>query len=306
MKRIIILGSTGAAGTSLVQDLKSLNLFHVEEPSQTEYWEANYPNYDNVHALVLCLPYDISVAWLQQHTVPENVLLIDCSFDNRLNPDWYYGYLYNPKLDTSIFQTVKRIANPGCFATGMQLILSPLTSTSEWDASLPLTFAGCTGYSAGGKPVMARQQLQPTMARHSNLLALHGHTKEVQHHLKLQNPVILDTTTVNIARGQSVVWQIHESQLPSDLHEWHVDKWVALFNEYYTSYPEIRTSVPASNGLSLDTQFAEVVSLKKGIAAHIYISKIEGWLRIQAVYDNLGIGSSGNIARILSLSLPST
>ena len=104
-----------------------------------------------VDLLFLCSGHGKSVEYLSQTTLPENVKIIDLSHDFRLkreDNDFIYGL---PELNRKAIQTAARIANPGCFATGIQLALLPLAAAGLLQDDLHVNaITGSTG--AGQAP----------------------------------------------------------------------------------------------------------------------------------------------------------
>ncbi len=129
-------------------------------------------------AVILALPNGKAaelVAAIDART-PET-LVVDLSADYRFNEDWYYGL---PELTRSRYAGQKRISNPGCYATAMQLAIAPLL---EQLAGPPQCF-GVSGYSGAGttpsdknNPDLLRDNLMPYS------LADHMHEREVSRHL---------------------------------------------------------------------------------------------------------------------------
>ncbi len=127
---------------------------------------------------VLALPNGESAPWLERiNARNDESVVIDVSTDHRFDPDWVYGLTerFRPNI-----RGARRIANPGCYATGIQLALWPLLGLLE---GAPHVF-GVSGYSgAGTKP---SPKNDPEMLRDNLLpykLCEHAHEREARHHL---------------------------------------------------------------------------------------------------------------------------
>lgn len=94
--------------------------------------------------VVLALPNNLAVHWASVFDAKQsNALLIDLSADYRFDSNWFYGL---PELTRSAYQGQRRISNPGCYATAMQLAIAPMR---EYLAGAVQCF-GVSGYSGAG------------------------------------------------------------------------------------------------------------------------------------------------------------
>ncbi|MEN1924893.1 N-acetyl-gamma-glutamyl-phosphate reductase [Luteimonas sp. MJ293] len=141
-------------------------------------WSADAAAGENVDALVLALPNDKGAPFVEamQAGSPDS-LIVDLSADRRFDPTWVYGL---PELGRDRLRGARRIANPGCYATAMQLAIAPLLDQL---AGPPQCF-GVSGYSGAGttpsdrnNPELLRDNLMPYA------LANHIHEREVTAHL---------------------------------------------------------------------------------------------------------------------------
>jgi N-acetyl-gamma-glutamyl-phosphate reductase common form len=129
-------------------------------------------------ACVLALPNGRSASFvssLDRHR-PDTVI-VDLSADHRFDPDWCYG---QPERFSELIGPAKRIANPGCYATGAQMALAPVLDQLR---GTPVIF-GVSGYSGAGKT--ASRKNDPKVLKDNLLpyqLANHVHEKEISYHI---------------------------------------------------------------------------------------------------------------------------
>jgi N-acetyl-gamma-glutamyl-phosphate reductase len=98
----------------------------------------------NVDVLVLALPNGLAGEWSRAFDAAHSgTVLVDLSADYRFDPDWYYGL---PELNRDHYRDQKRISNPGCYATAMQLAIAPMRGS----LSGPVQCFGVSGYSGAG------------------------------------------------------------------------------------------------------------------------------------------------------------
>lgn len=133
-----------------------------------------------VDAVVLALPNEKASPYVQAiETARADAVIIDLSADFRFDADWYYGL---PELTRAGYAGQRRISNPGCYATAMQLAISPLTDLL---AGPPQCF-GVSGYSGAGTTPSDRndvEKLRDNLMPYS--LVGHVHEREVSRHLGL-------------------------------------------------------------------------------------------------------------------------
>ncbi len=195
-KRVALIGARGYTGRILIPLLeKHLGLELIFAGSRAQAGEPlsacipsfqgdlcfEAPNTERVRALevdalILALPNGLSEPYLEGLS-PE-IAVIDLSADHRFDPEWIYGW---PERYRAALKGARRIANPGCYATGMQAALWPLLELLE---GVPNLF-GVSGYSGAGMtpspkndPEVLRDNLLPYT------LTEHLHEREVSHQLK--------------------------------------------------------------------------------------------------------------------------
>lgn len=170
--------------------------------------EAEQAARQSVDALVLALPNNMADAYVRAIDVhASETVLLDLSADYRFTPDWYYGL---PELTRKGAAGKKRISNPGCYATAMQLVIAPMASFIEG----PIQCFGVSGYSGAGtspsdknNPEKLRDNLMPYH------LAGHVHEDEVSYHL--QQSVEFMPHVAPHFRGLSVTTNMHLKNITS-------------------------------------------------------------------------------------------
>lgn len=125
--------------------------------------------------VILALPDGAGGPYVE--SVPTDTVVVDISSDHRLDDSWVYGL---PELDRDRLRGATRIANPGCYATAMQLALAPLVDSIS---GVPAVF-GVSGYSGAGATPSPRNDIERLR---DNLMPYklvgHNHEKEAVHHL---------------------------------------------------------------------------------------------------------------------------
>jgi N-acetyl-gamma-glutamyl-phosphate reductase common form len=155
-----------------------------------------------VDAVVLALPNGMAAPYVQAVDArAADTVLLDLSADYRFDPDWYYGL---PELTRAAAAGQRRISNPGCYATAMQLALWPLRELLDG----PPACFGVSGYSGAGTtpgprndPAQLRDNLMP--------YALCGHVHEREVGQRLGQPVEFLPHVAPHFRGLTITANLH-------------------------------------------------------------------------------------------------
>lgn len=224
-KSIGIVGARGHTGAELIRMIAkhpALELVFVSsrefdgqrvaEHNDTYTGELRYEKLDpqavaarKADVVILALPNDKSAPFVEAiEAVRPDTLLLDLSADRRFDADWYYGL---PELTRGRWRGEKRISNPGCYATAMQLAIAPL---KDLLAAPPVCF-GVSGYSGAGTtpsdkndPEKLRGNIMPYA------LTGHGHEREAAFQLGL--PVEFMPHVAPHFRGLSVTCNLYLSR----------------------------------------------------------------------------------------------
>ena len=203
MKRIGLVGARGYVGAELIALLAAHPDFELAYVASRERAGSNvapfHPEVDaalvysdptpasvvaaRLDAVVLALPNGASAAYVEAIDAAEpGVVIVDLSADHRFDPDWTYGL---PELDRRAIPGSRRIANPGCYATAMQLAIAPLAGLL---ADTPVQCFGVSGYSGAG--TSPSEKNDPDALR-DNLIpyAPTGHVHEREASAQLRHPV---------------------------------------------------------------------------------------------------------------------
>lgn len=157
MTNIFIDGSAGTTGLRISERLsarKDINLITLPEETRKDI-SARKEALNSADIAFLCLP-DAAAVEAVSLVENSNVAIIDTSTAHRVSPDWAYGF---PELNKGgnyeKIKNSKRIANPGCHASGFVALVEPLVSAGIIEKDSLLTCTSLTGYSGGGKKMIA-------------------------------------------------------------------------------------------------------------------------------------------------------
>ena len=251
---------------------------------------------------ILCLPDEAAVEAVALFDPASKTRVIDASSAHRIDPAWTYGF---PELiGRDAVAGSARVSNPGCYPTGFLALLAPLVREGLLPADWPYTVNAVSGYSGGGKALIARFEAQePDLAYRAYALGLeHKHRAEMKRHAGLVHDVLFVPAVVAAYRGMVVDVPLQLGAMPGSptpsrlrgaLRDFYTDSAVITVAEE-GDLPEIliRHDQPASDGMTL-----HVRGSADGRAA-----------RLIALLDNLGKGASGAAIQSLNLmcGLPET
>lgn len=248
-----------------------------------------------IDVLFLCMGHEKSASFLSENKIPERVKIIDLSRDFRLknNPksDFIYGL---PELNKSEIVASNKIANPGCFATAIQLALLPLAHPKALKNNIHINaITGSTG---------AGQQPSPTTHfswRNNNVSIYkpfqHQHLAEIEQSIQqldktFNQKIYFIPTRGNFTRG---IFASLYLKSPLTLKEAKM-----IYNKYYESHPFVHMS-------DNNPDLKQVINTNNCI---LYLKKVDDQLLIISMIDNLIKGASGQAVQNMNLmfGLPET
>lgn len=286
--KIFVDGRHGAAGAYLIEKLEAMSHTYpitfisiADSRNQIDRYQA----IKEADIAVLCLPEEISAKTCAD-LKDIDTIIIDASTYHRTQSDWTYGYIELNQQQLELILNSKRIANAGCFANGMLCILNPIKD--YLNQNMPLIMNGVTGYSAGGKQTIEKQNLTPIHYRASHLNKEHVHTIEVKHWLHLKNPLAFNANVGSFERGQMVSITLFQEHLDISL-----DSVLLAYQNFYQSFGNINVYNNQPSQL-----IPEQMTGRDDVEIHIY-QPCKEYMTIHALYDNLGKGSAGSIAKII-------
>jgi N-acetyl-gamma-glutamyl-phosphate reductase len=247
----------------------------------------------------LCLP---DAAAVEAVSLIENdhTRVIDCSTAHRVAEGWTYGF---PELrgQREKIITARRVANPGCHATGFLACVAPLVQDGIIPADYPLTCWSLTGYSGGGKKLIAEYESPGRDPRLDSpapyaLGLSHKHLPEMQKIAGLDRPPAFLPVLGDIYKGMCTTVLLHNSLLGREIAMEEIYEELAMD---YRGKPlvEVDFSETAAPGRLYTSQLAGSDRLRITVAGsweHTLIS---------AQFDNLGKGASGAAVQNMNLML---
>ncbi len=292
MNKVFIDGSAGTTGLRIQERLATrpdLELVILPDDVRKDP-AARRAALNAADIAFLCLPDAAAIEAVQMIENPHTVV-IDTSTAHRTHPDWAYGF---PELagQREVIRTAKRIANPGCHASGFIALVAPLIRAGLIAPTLPLSAVSLTGYSGGGKKMIAEYEgdfLGKLGGRQYALGQTHKHLPEMSKVCGLTVLPVFSPIVVPHHSGMEVTVPLHGVSL------------AAIKDAYRVYY--------AANGL---VKFVEdlseggfVSSMALAGRDDLVISAYGNDERVVliALFDNLGKGASGAAIQNMNLAL---
>ena len=250
----------------------------------------------------LCLP-DVAAREAAFLVTSERTCLIDASTAHRTQAGWAYGLPELARGQRAALRHSKRIANPGCHATAFILLLRPLVDAGLVPKSLPVSAHSITGYSGGGKSMIAQYQAggDPKLdaPRPYGLTLAHKHLPEMAAHTGLDNAPLFTPVVANFYKGLAVTVPLHLSQLAPGTTPQQLQASLAA---HYEGERFVRV-MPLADPDTLAGGFFDVTACNDTNRADVFVFANATQVLLACRLDNLGKGASGAAVQCMNVHL---
>lgn len=250
----------------------------------------------------LCLP-DAAARESVSLVENEKVKIIDTSTAHRTESGWAYGFPELSAAHREAIQNGKRVAVPGCHATGFISVVYPLVAGGVLPADYPVAAFSLTGYSGGGKKMIAEYEAEGRnkdidSPREYALTQKHKHLKEMKAVTGLLREPLFSPILADYYSGMVVSVPLYTDYLKKYKNP---QEMTAYFADYYKGEPFVQV---AENGIEeLYGGMLAGNSLSGWDGLKIYITGNEERMVLSAQFDNLGKGASGAAVQCLNILL---
>ena len=299
MTKVFIDGSAGTTGLRIAERLESrkdIEIIKLSEENRKDI-SARKEAINMADIVFLCLPDAASVESVSLCDNP-NTVIIDTSTAHRTNSDWAYGF---PELSADLYNKIKnskRIANPGCHASGFIALVYPLIEKGILDENALLSCVSLTGYSGGGKKMIANYEADNRdvlldAPRQYGLSQSHKHLPEMTAITGIKNAPAFMPIVGDFYSGMEVTIPI----FPQMLKDAGIEDIKNIYKEKYTGPVVYFAEDFAENG------FVSANKLRNRDSMEISVSGNEDRILLIARYDNLGKGASGAAVECMNIVL---
>ncbi len=303
-KKVFIDGSSGTTGLRIFERFgarEDIELVQIEEADRKNS-QVKKQLMNEADIVFLCLPDDAAreaVSLLDN----ENVIVLDTSTAHRTNPDWTYGI---PELNSEQrdkIKRAKRIAVPGCYATGFISMCNPLVAGGIMPREYPVVTYAISGYSGAGKKAIAQYEekeraFELDAPRVYALTQQHKHLSEMQKITGLANKPIFTPMVCDYYSGMIVCLPLYSKMLngkqtPETIHTY--------LSKYYNEQKFIRVMPFGAEAQTNGFLSGNIRSGWDGL--DIYVTGNEERIQLTACFDNLGKGASGAAIQCMNIVL---
>ena len=300
MKKIFVDGSAGTTGLRIFERLGKRDDVELITISDEHRKDLSYRKeaIEKADAAFLCLPDDAAreiVAAVDSGYVK----ILDTSTAHRTAPDWAYGFPELSEAFAEKIRTSQKIAVPGCHASGVIAILYPLIASGIMPKNYPVTCHSITGYSGGGKKMIAEYEdsardIEFSSPRQYALTQNHKHLKEITEICGLDMKPIFSPIVADFYSGMVVTIPLYPHLLNgnpklSDIYE--------MFSEHYKNKKMVNVMPMAKDGMLGSNNLSGKDRLE------IEITGNDERIIIASRFDNLGKGSSGAAIQCMNIAL---
>lgn len=295
MTNIFIDGSAGTTGLRIFERLENrsdINLIKLPDELRKDS-AARSDAINSADIVFLCLPDDAAreaVSFIKN----SNTAVIDTSTAHRVNSEWVYGF---PEIRGGYEKIInsKRIANPGCHASGFIALVTPLIEAGVLSPDAALSCFSLTGYSGGGKKMIAEYEADelPTLykaPRQYGITQSHKHLPEMEQMSGINIAPIFCPIVADFYSGMEVTVPIFAKDLNADIE---------AISEIYKNYYQkgvVSFTADASEG-----GFLSAAAFEGRDDMQISVHGNKERIVLVARYDNLGKGASGSAIQNMNI-----
>jgi N-acetyl-gamma-glutamyl-phosphate reductase len=304
--KVFIDGEAGTTGLQIAQRLsarRDIELLHLSDADRKDI-RRRTEMLNEADVSILCLPDDAAREAVA--LAGDEARIIDASTAHRTAEGWVYGFPEHDASRPAEIATGRLITNPGCYACGAVAMLYPLVQDELLPADYPVTINAVSGYSGGGKRLIAAFEdpdSPDTTDSNFYLYALeleHKHVPEIEKHGALGRRPLFVPSVGRFAQGMIVslplqLWSLPGAPTPSHLH--------AALADYYDGKPGVTVAPIEDSALLKDRLDAEYLNATDRLTLHVFGNESRQQAVVCAVLDNLGKGAAGQAVQNLNLML---
>ncbi|MDD6145680.1 MAG: N-acetyl-gamma-glutamyl-phosphate reductase [Oscillospiraceae bacterium] len=300
MIKVFIDGQAGTTGLQLKSKLLRhpfVELLEIEKEKRKDEKERQRLM-NTADVVFLCLPDEAAREAVKLVTDPDTVV-IDASTAHRTADGWAYGFPELSKVHMESIRHAKRIANPGCHATGFISLVYPLVAEGVIAADYPLCAHSITGYSGGGNKMIGEYESEDrpedfSSPRQYGLNGKHKHLPEMKKvcalaHEPLFNPIVSDYYCGMAVSVPLYTGLMKKPMTPQTL--------LAFYEQYYRESPFISVHSAPEGG------FLSPMGLEGTNNMRIYVCGNEERITLTSVFDNLGKGASSAALENMNIAM---
>jgi len=307
MTRIFIDGEHGTTGLQIRKRLAGRDDLDILSLPQAERrnFDLRVDYLRSSDVVILCLPDSAAIEAVSLLDNCPATRIIDASTAFRTHGDWTYGFAEMCAGQAQRIAMARLVANPGCYPTGAVAMLRPLRDAGIINADYPVTINAVSGYSGGGKPLIAQMEeteCEDAIKANHFLYALgldHKHLPEIVAHGLLSHNPVFTPQVGRFAQGMLVNLPLigryfNKKVGAQDLY--------TILVEHYQGAADIEIVSPEATRAMPRIEAEALVDTNR-LKIYIGANDADGLFNLTCVLDNLGKGASGAAVQNLDLML---
>ncbi|KQR83982.1 N-acetyl-gamma-glutamyl-phosphate reductase [Sphingomonas sp. Leaf343] len=296
MTSVFIDGAAGTTGLDIRERLAGrtdLSVVTLDEARRKDP-AARAEALNDADFVILCLP-DEAAKEAVALIASDRPRVIDASSAHRVAPGWTYGF---PELEPDGAERIasaRRVSNPGCYPTGFLALVRPLVRAGLLPVDWPVTVNAVSGYSGGGKAMIAEyeDQATPPALRAYALDLAHKHVPEMTVHAGLTHPPLFAPAVAALRQGMLV-------EVPLNLGALSSRPTVAAVRDVlaqaYEGQPLVAVADDGPGGVAIEEHAGT-----DRLTLRVRGNDVTGQVRLIATLDNLGKGAGGAAVQNLNI-----
>lgn len=292
--KVFIDGEAGTTGLQIRERLSArsdITLVQIADDRRKDP-QARLEACIEADVAILCLP-DEAAKEIAALSEGKDVRLIDASTAHRTDPDWVFGFPEMTPGQREAIASAARVSNPGCWSTCAIAILRPLAEAGLIDAENPPALSGVSGYSGGGKAMIAEFANGETSGAFLYGAAQkHKHLPEIKAHGLLARAPVFVPAVGHYEKGMAVCAHLRSSATAAQIE--------AALARAYEGQGFVKVLRGGEAEARINPQRLNGTNLME---ISVQGDEASGSVAIIAVLDNLGKGASGAAVQNLNIML---
>lgn len=303
--KVFIDGKAGTTGLKIYDRLgkrEDIEILLIDENKRKDNAERGRL-INSADVVFLCLPDEAAREAVALCTDPD-VRIIDASTAHRTNPAWDYGFPELSERHRENIRRSKRVANPGCYASGFISLVYPLIKAGVLPEDYPVTSHGISGYSGAGNKMISVMEsedktLEMSSPRQYALTQQHKHLPEMQavcgmKYPPMFNPIVDDYFSGMVVSVPLVARCLNKRYSPADIHE--------IMSAHYAGQHFVKV-MELGGGETLPDGFLAANTLTDTNDMQIFVFGNDEQILLCSRLDNLGKGASGAAVQNMNIML---
>jgi N-acetyl-gamma-glutamyl-phosphate reductase len=304
--RVFVDGNAGTTGLQIGERLARRNdveVLTIESELRKDVDERRRL-INMARVVFLCLPDDAARESASLVSNPDTIV-IDASTAHRTLPDWTYGLPELSPAQRDRIAHARRIAVPGCHATGFVLLVRPLVDAGLFSPDYPITCHSVTGYSGGGHKLIDAYHAGSgagtgmEAARHYALGLQHKHLPEMKLHGGLSRTPLFTPIIGNFERGMAVAIPLHLDTLAKQVN---LEALQQVYTERYGQSRFVKV-MPLGEASVPEGGYFDPTACNGTNRAEIFVFGNDAQVLLICRLDNLGKGASGAALQCMNIAL---